>query len=397
MKLKGSLTKQKSGHYRGRVDVPTYSGKRKQLSKTFKTNDDKTAQKMFKKWLLEVETNNEKYLHEDKSLSFVVEQWLKKLESRVDIGNIKKSTYYSYYYPIKNILNYFPNNMLASSLNEETLQDLILYLHTEKALAPVYTKYHLSSLKKAFDFGLKKNFINHNPLRSCWDDLDFPDLSKERPRFLNMEEIELILEKATNYFIIEKIIRFAIHTGIRRAEIPALKWENIYEHEGYIDVKGQLEDSTHDIVPPKSKYSFRAVPITKLVSEVLLEIRAWQNSLLRQGIDLSEGFIFTNVLGKPIRPAYISDTFKKIVGMAGVKKDITFHCTRHTFASNMIISGVHITTVSEILGHFDPSFTYKTYVHSNNELKKEAAFKYENFWQERSDLKAAPSEAISQK
>jgi len=387
--MKGSLVYLGNQKWRGRIDVPTSTGKRKQKSRVFKAKSNREAEKMFEKWKAEIILNFEVY-EEEKTLQFIVYRWEEHLSLRVRHKNLKESTLKNYMFTMKNILDYLSPGAKPEKIDKKDLQGLIEYLDTKLDLAPRYVKYHVKMLKSVLDYAIKENYTAKNPVKKYWDELIFPQVEDvRRPQILERDEIDALLESAKEEGVIADIILFAIHTGARRAEIVALAWDNIDFDEGVIYIEHQFScDGKFDTIPPKSKHSKRIVPLTKMVEKVLKSRRLKQKKMKLMGIEQNNNYVFTHEDGSPIRPDYVSKKFRAIAKRTLIK-EVTFHCTRHTFASNLIRATNDPVVVSEILGHFDPAFTMKVYVHLFNAQKKDAARKYQDFWQGQMDLQAA--------
>lgn len=168
-------------------------------------------------------------------------------------------------------------------------------------------------------------------------------------------------------------IYISLYTRLRLGEVCALKWENVDFINRIIKVRATIvrvknadNNGTHlEIGKPKTISSNRDVPITDNLFKVLKEI--YQNSSSKYVISASNHFISTRTF---------EDRFQRILKKANIKK-YKYHSLRHTFATNCVICGVDIKSLSEILGHSNVSITLNTYVHSSMELKKKQLKKLE--------------------
>lgn len=375
---RGSLKKIGEGRWWGRIDVPTNDGKRKQLSKTFRTLNKKEAHKLFETWKAEIWAKYEKW-EEEKSISFIFARYIEYLQTRRRQNTLKQATCDNYWYVVKNITNYFQNNNICkpSKITKQTAQELINWLHEHRKLEAGYVKYHMSRLKAIIDFAVKEKYIAANPLRSFWNDLLFPRQIQLSVEILEKHEIDKILKASEG--IIKDIIIFALHSGIRRGELAALEDKHVFFRDQVIKIEQQFTADGKNIIPPKSKHSIRTVPLNQMLAHIIADKMKEKKKMQLRGVPPSS-FLFTWPDGRPIRPDYISKAFCETVKKAGLNKNITFHVLRHTFASNLIRAGVDVKVVCDILGHHNPAFTWKTYIHLFNDQKKEAARKYEDFW-----------------
>ena len=169
-------------------------------------------------------------------------------------------------------------------------------------------------------------------------------------------------------------IRLAGTCGLRNAEVAGLCWQNIdfTKQEIYVEVaydylkegenKGKL-----GFVDLKTDNSDRYVPIPndtlaalsklKEVQEAILTEKKWSNTNNLVNIQL--------VNGRPYSPDYIDRRFAKFLTKNGLSA-MRFHDLRHSFATILRDSGVSMETISELLGHYDASFSHKTYAHPSS-------------------------------
>ena len=75
----------------------------------------------------------------------------------------------------------------------------------------------------------------------------------------------------------------------------------------------------------------------------------------------------------PASDATINYHVKKLVKAAGIEKKVSFHCSRHTFATMALQNGVDVKTVSSMLGHYSAGFTLDTYAHVTTDAQLKAA------------------------
>jgi integrase len=79
-----------------------------------------------------------------------------------------------------------------------------------------------------------------------------------------------------------------------------------------------------------------------------------------------QGYVFTDEIGDPLSPAWVSSTFVRRVKQAGLPR-ISLHGLRHSFATVALEAGVDVLYVSEILGHSTPTVTQNIYQHVRRE------------------------------
>jgi integrase len=169
--------------------------------------------------------------------------------------------------------------------------------------------------------------------------------------------------------------------GLRRGEISGLLWVDVTLDDkqdagtltisrSRISVGGQV----HDKDSGKTENAERTLPLTPALAKALKHARKVQNTeRLRLGPDYGSGVhVVVDEAGRPYHPDTLSDFWRELCGAAGVKR-IRLHDARHSCASIMHAQGVPIATISAWLGHGDPSFTMRTYVHAQNDALKNAS------------------------
>lgn len=161
-------------------------------------------------------------------------------------------------------------------------------------------------------------------------------------------------------------IVICISTGLRLGEICALKWEDIDMEGKFLRVNTTVQRIAVDNAPtktillegdPKSIFSKREIPLS---DEVVRLLRLYHYG--------SEKY----VIGKnhPMEPRTYQNRFRKYLTEAGIGEK-NFHVLRHTFATNCVMNGADIKSLSEILGHSDVKITLNRYVHPDMEMKRQ--------------------------
>jgi integrase len=194
--------------------------------------------------------------------------------------------------------------------------------------------------------------------------------NNERVRFLNDDEIQLLLENSTPH--LRDIIICAINTGMRRGEILNLKWSQV--RGGFIYLQKGIKTKER-----------REIPINDELAILFQRIKAQQNqkgatvirldgnNVIRcdgnpvEGQNSTSEYVFT-YKGKRVKN--IKKAFKTALKNARIT-DFRFHDLRHTFASQVIMRGGDLKDVQELLGHKSMSMTLR-YSHLSQKHKKRA-------------------------
>ncbi len=160
----------------------------------------------------------------------------------------------------------------------------------------------------------------------------------------------------------------ALFTGMRLAEVLALRWSRVDLDGKTISVREALEPTkAHGIrfKTPKSKAGRRDITLPNILADALREHRKAALEFRMQvgaGRLPDEALLFANLEGEPLQPSNVSSDWGELAERIGMP-EVTFHALRHTHASQLIASGVDIVTVSKRLGHAKPSVTLAVYAH----------------------------------
>ena len=173
------------------------------------------------------------------------------------------------------------------------------------------------------------------------------------------------------------LFQLALTTGMRISELLGLKWEDLDWDRQTVKVKRQLKrdpESGFYFALPKTKAGKRTIA---LGLETISILRNHHQEQFQQRMNFSSerleiDLIFTEEDGSPLRYRKLNRRFKELLEDAGLP-DIRFHDLRHTAATQMLINGVDILTVSKRLGHSKSSITLDTYGHMIPGVQEKAA------------------------
>jgi len=187
-------------------------------------------------------------------------------------------------------------------------------------------------LKRMFTKAVEWEMVEEEVLKRIRKVKPLRDDSK-RMRYLSREECQALISACGTHLV--PIIVTALNTGMRKGEILSLKWDNVDFKHGFI-----LLDRTKN-------GERREVPINDTVRRTL-------TSLTRR-LDIPYVF-YDPITGKKYDD--VKRSFKTACKKAGIT-DFHFHDLRHTFASQLVMGGVDLTTVSRLLGHKSLTMTLR--------------------------------------
>lgn len=214
----------------------------------------------------------------------------------------------------------------------------------------------LSGVKSLFRFMTLDGIIPADPSEL----LDSPQRGQHLPEVLSPEEINLM----ENSFDMSKpesqrnkaIIETLFSCGLRVSELVNLKWSDIYAEEEFIRVRGKGSKE-------------RLVPISRRALE---EINKW--NLDRNTLKIKPGeqdFVFLNRRGAHLTRTMILIMIKRAATDAGIKKTVSPHTLRHSFATALLKGGADLRAIQEMLGH-ESIGTTEIYTHlETSDLRRE--------------------------
>ncbi|SDX63945.1 Site-specific recombinase XerD [Hydrobacter penzbergensis] len=173
--------------------------------------------------------------------------------------------------------------------------------------------------------------------------------AETRRNFLTIEELNKLVKTECNNPLLKRAALFSALTGLRFSDIQKLVWGEIYHsvENGY----------SIQFTQQKTK-GVEVLPISQQAYQLLGEPK-------RSTDKVFEGLTYS---------AYENKHLYQWIGAAGITKDITFHCFRHTFATLQLSKGTDIYTVSKMLGHRELKTT-QIYAKVIDQTKREAADK----------------------
>ncbi len=248
----------------------------------------------------------------------------------------------SYRQDLKHYSTYLADNEIRSidKVDTEVLIQFIKFL-TEKSLSPKTISRTQSTLRNFHQFLLNQNIIDMNPAIK----LTAVRGEKKLPEYLTIEEMEILLGTPDNSLagIRDSTLMEVLYaSGIRVSELISIKKADVNTEMGFIRVSGKGSKE-------------RIVPITDFVAKKLnhyiIEVRP---QLLKS--DDNEDLFITN-RGRGFTRQGLWKTIKKYELLSGIRKNITPHTFRHSFATHLIENGADLRAVQEMLGHSDISTT----------------------------------------
>jgi len=237
-------------------------------------------------------------------------------------------------------------HLKAEHASNEILRDFIIEI-ASLGIHPRSQARVLSSIRSFYHFLIYKNKRDDDPTEL----LESPKTGLRLPEVLSVKEIDRIIEaidlsKAEgqrNKAIIETLYG----SGLRVSELINLELSKIYFAEGYMLVEGK---GSKQRLVPLSPQSIRQIELWK-VDRNLMKVKKG-----------SEDVLFLNRRGAKLTRAMIFTIVKELAAMAGIRKNVSPHTFRHSFATHLLENGANLRAIQQLLGH-ESITTTELYTH----------------------------------
>lgn len=196
------------------------------------------------------------------------------------------------------------------------------YLESQEDIAQNSRSLYFSKLRACINQAYRDGIIADNPLRRVGSIKQ----EESKREYLTIEEVQRLVDTECDSAITKRVFLFACLTGLRWSDIKELRWGDVHK-----------EDYTRITFRQRKTGGQEYLDITHEARELMGE---------EQG---AEELIFS----KLPHPSNANNFIKVWTARAGIRKHITFHSARHTFATMMLTLGTDLYTVSKLLGHRD--------------------------------------------
>ncbi|MFN5909865.1 MAG: site-specific tyrosine recombinase XerD [Bacteroidota bacterium] len=246
------------------------------------------------------------------------------------------------------------------SLTYEHLKEFVAELY-DLGLSARSQARVISGIKQFFGFLLLEDILQDDPSEL----LEMPKIGRKLPEVLTIEEIDQLIaavdmsktEGHRNRALLETLYS----CGLRVSELVNLKFSDLYFEEGFIKVIGKGNKE-------------RLVPVSPSVEK---EIKLYTDHIRRHQ-DIKPGnehIVFLNRRGVQLTRVMIFTIIKGLAEAVGLKKNISPHTFRHSFATHMIEGGANLRAVQEMLGH-ESITTTEIYTHLDQRFLRDAIISF---------------------
>jgi integrase len=241
-------------------------------------------------------------------------------------------------------------------------------------LSPMTVLHHHRVLSEALKQAVRWNLV----IRNVCDAVQPPKPAREPMRTLDAKEVHGLLAKAEGTRLHLPIL-LAVHTGMRRGELLALRWRNIDLDAKTLSCIESLQwvNGAALFKGPKTQRGRRVVMLSETAVTALRRHHKDQTAArLLQGKNYrDQDLVFAGERGEPWNPESFASSWQRFIGKTDYK--VRFHDLRHTCATLLLGQGVHPKVVSEMLGHSTVAITLDTYSHVLPSMQEDAVQRLE--------------------
>ncbi len=232
----------------------------------------------------------------------------------------------------------------------------------EAGLAATSIRRAQSAVRTYYGFLLAEGVVQADPTER----LESPRVGRRLPDFLTRDETDRLLDAPNPddplYWRERAILELLYATGMRVSELSELPLSSLDLDEGFLTVFGK--GAKERLVPV-------GAPALRAVTRYLRDVRPG----LDGGRGKARGRVFLNRRGTPLSRVAVWGIVKEAARRAGIRRKVSPHTLRHTFATHLLEGGADLAAVQELLGHADISTT-QIYTHVDREYLRDVHRRY---------------------
>lgn len=267
---------------------------------------------------------------------------------------LSQNTVIGYRFDIEKFINYLKDS--GTALRDVTLpilQQFVADMH-DVGISPRSQARIVSGLKSFFKYLVMAGYTEENPSIM----LETPNIGLHLPEVLTLEEIDRLeneidtstTEGARNYAIIETLYG----CGLRVSELVNLEISRVFLKDKYLIVNGKGSKE-------------RIVPMSDMVIDLISDYLKVRGEVIKPG---EENVLYLSRRGTRLTRQMIFTIIKRLATQAGIKKTISPHTLRHSFATHLLEGGANLRAIQQMLGH-ETIATTEIYLHIDSTRLKE--------------------------
>lgn len=274
--------------------------------------------------------------------------------------SLSKNTIEAYMKDIQKFIDYSETES-PLTVTQADIRSFIDEIDTEDGMSSRSQARILSGIKSFFKYLVIHDIIEHDPSEM----IETPKLGRKLPQVLTPDEIDQLIEAVDLDSEIGYRNRAILETlygcGMRVSELISLKLTDLHFEENYLKIKGKGNKE-------------RLVPVGRSVKDsITLYIHNYRQTLKINRKD--ENILFLNRRGRKLTRVMVFTIIKDLAAKIGLKKTISPHTFRHSFATHLIEGGADLKAVQEMLGH-ESITTTELYTHLDREFLRDAILRF---------------------
>lgn len=263
---------------------------------------------------------------------------------------LAENTIVSYERDLKTYLSFLEQNQNIHKLNDVERVDIVQFLNSLRAegKSAKTVARHIASIRAFHQFLLRDKVMDHDPSVL----LDPPKMERNLPKVLSLKEVETLLDApdTRDHFGLrdKAMLELLYATGIRVSELTGLNVDDVHLAMGFVRCIGKGNKE-------------RIIPLGRTARDA---VQKYLEDGRPQFVSkkYKDDALFLNHHGRRLTRQGFWKILKKLARDAGIKKDLTPHTLRHSFATHLLENGADLRAVQEMLGHADISTT-EIYTH----------------------------------
>lgn len=234
---------------------------------------------------------------------------------------------------VKRALHMFRPDTRLSDIDRQFCLDMIgwfrnTYKHrlTGKPISARTADTYCQTFRTMLNEAVREGLMDKNP----WNRLETIEKIKKpesKREYLTIDEIRSMIATDCPNELVKRAYLFSCFTGLRISDVRNLKWGDIYHENGQTFVSVVMKKTTKPLYIPLSGQALKWMP--------------------EKGDSTFDDYVFGNL----VNYGNVNENLKKWAEAAGIRKHISYHTSRHSFATMMLTLGADLYTVSKLLGH----------------------------------------------
>lgn len=247
------------------------------------------------------------------------------------------------------LIEQYKEKATLANVDKDFCKGLAEYLKTAKVkggktISKSSAQAYFAIFNAALNFAMRRGIIEANPTRLMEAD-EKPTRGNEQREYLTIDELRQMMSTPTNDKV-KKPFLFGCFTGLRFGDIMSLCWSDIVTNEGK---------------------NFVSIQTEKTQKRVFIPIPNEADILPERGMAKDSDFVFERISN-----VWANQVISQWADRARINKYVTFHTSRHTYATMLLTKGADLYTVSKLLGHSEIKTT-QIYADIIDKKKEEAA------------------------